>query len=82
MELYKDKLISYGLGNFLFDQNWSTETQEGAVAKYTFYKKALVKVEITPIVIENQNQTKPASPETAGKIMQHIKESSYALVGK
>lgn len=37
IELYQDKLITYAHGNFIFDQTWSKETQEGVVGEYTFY---------------------------------------------
>jgi poly-gamma-glutamate synthesis protein (capsule biosynthesis protein) len=37
VEIYKGKLITYAHGNFIFDQTWSQETQEGVVGEYTFY---------------------------------------------
>ena len=33
MEKYNDKYIFYSLGNFIFDQMWSTDTKEGLVLK-------------------------------------------------
>ena len=42
IEIYKDKLITYSHGNFVFDQMWSEETREGVVGTYTFYGKQLV----------------------------------------
>ncbi len=35
IELYKGKLIFYSLGNFIFDQYFSQEVQEGLVVDYT-----------------------------------------------
>lgn len=36
LEIYKSKLIAYSLGNFVFDQYFSTETQLGLMLKFTF----------------------------------------------
>jgi len=35
-ELYQGKTIYYSLGNFVFDQYFSTETQEGLLLKIDF----------------------------------------------
>lgn len=50
-EFYKDKLIVYSHGNFIFDQMWSPETREGMVGKYSFQDGKLVKVEFQ--LVEN-----------------------------
>lgn len=36
VEVYKGKLIAYSLGNFIFDQFFSTDTQVGLMLKITF----------------------------------------------
>lgn len=56
VEIYKGKLISYSLGNFVFDQMWSTETTQGITAKYTFMGNKLVKVEYQTVKIKNYAQ--------------------------
>lgn len=38
MEEYNGKYIFYGLGNFIFDQSWSTETTQGLGLKITLAK--------------------------------------------
>ena len=53
VEIYKDKLITYSHGNFIFDQMWSEETKTGVIGKYTFYKEKLVDVEFLPVYMEN-----------------------------
>lgn len=35
-EVYKDKLIMYSLGNFMFDQEWSPDVQKGVALDATF----------------------------------------------
>ncbi len=37
VEVYKDRLIFYSLGNFIFDQYWSQDTQEGLALGLVFY---------------------------------------------
>jgi poly-gamma-glutamate synthesis protein (capsule biosynthesis protein) len=56
VEIYKDHLITYAHGNFIFDQMWSKETREGVVGRYTFYGTRLVRVDYRPVLIENYAQ--------------------------
>jgi len=37
IQIIGGKLITYAHGNFIFDQTWSKETQEGVVGEYIFY---------------------------------------------
>lgn len=55
-EEYKGKFIKYAHGNFVFDQEWSLKTKQGAVGKYTFDGNKLKNVEFMPILIENYGQ--------------------------
>lgn len=50
------KPILYSLGNLVFDQMWSSETQEGALAKMIWKGKALEKIELIPISIHDYGQ--------------------------
>ncbi len=56
LEFYKDKLIVYSHGNFVFDQMWSMETRIGIVGEYFFQEKKLVDFKIHPIRIDNYGQ--------------------------
>jgi len=56
VEIYKDKLITYAHGNFVFDQMWSEKTKEGIIGKYTFYDNKLIDVEFIPIKIIDYGQ--------------------------
>lgn len=56
IEIYKEKLIVYSHGNFIFDQEWSKNTKLGVVGKYTFYEDKLIDVEFLPIEIVNYGQ--------------------------
>lgn len=64
-EKYQGKYIIYSLGNLVFDQMWSTETREGAIAKAYFRDKVLQKIDILPIVINDYGQ--PALAQGAQK---------------
>lgn len=57
-EIYKNKLILYSLGNFIFDQDWSEKTQLGEVAKVTFKDNKISNYQLIPIKIEKNFQPK------------------------
>lgn len=50
MEVYKGKPIWYALGNFVFDQNWSEQTEEGLILELTFSGGSLVQAWMHPIL--------------------------------
>lgn len=75
----QDKLITYAHGNFIFDQTWSEETQEGVIGTYTFYNKQLVNVGYLPIVVDKSYQPRFVEGERANKIITQMKDSSLEL---
>lgn len=89
VELYKEKLITYAHGNFIFDQTWSKETQEGVVGEYTFYlsseasvKEAeiqLVNVEFHPILVDISYQPRFLSEKEGKRIIDRMVESSKLI---
>jgi poly-gamma-glutamate capsule biosynthesis protein CapA/YwtB (metallophosphatase superfamily) len=74
-----NKFIDYALGNFVFDQDWSIETQQGLVMAATFQGKQLVKVELFPIRIDQAYQPALASPEEGAQILDRIASVSTTL---
>jgi gamma-polyglutamate biosynthesis protein CapA len=56
VEAYKDKLIFYSFGNFIFDQSWSYETSHSQIARLTFTKGEPIKYELFPIEIRFNSQ--------------------------
>ena len=50
MEVYKGKPIWYALGNFVFDQTWSEQTEEGLLLELTFSGSTLVQAWLHPII--------------------------------
>ncbi|HEV2014378.1 MAG TPA: CapA family protein [Candidatus Dormibacteraeota bacterium] len=83
VEIYKDHLITYAHGNFIFDQMWSTETREGVVGRYTFYGTRLVRVDYRPLLIENYAQPRWLDDTTGlGKaIIDRMAQGSAQLAG-
>lgn len=76
VEQYKDKFITYAHGNFIFDQMWSRETQEGVLGRYTFNNEGLVEVKFFPVIIEDYSKARFATEEEADKILSRMKEAS------
>ena len=77
IEIYKDKLITYAHGNFVFDQMWSEKTKEGVIGKYTFYDNKLIDVEFVPIKIIELGQPHPITdPIIKKSILDDMKTQS------
>jgi poly-gamma-glutamate capsule biosynthesis protein CapA/YwtB (metallophosphatase superfamily) len=71
--------VTYALGNFVFDQDWSLETQQGAVLEAAFHGAQLKGVEIYPVHIFDQNQPAFAGPDEARQVLDRIWEASARL---
>lgn len=76
IEVYKEKLITYSHGNFVFDQMWSQKTREGIIGKYTFFDKMLVAVEFLPVYIENYGQPDSIADPKKQQILNAIQVES------
>jgi poly-gamma-glutamate capsule biosynthesis protein CapA/YwtB (metallophosphatase superfamily) len=55
-EWYKGCPILYSLGNFVFDQDWSTETKQGMFAEFVIRERRIARVRLVPVQIEDFNQ--------------------------
>lgn len=82
VELYKNALIVYAHGNFIFDQSWSTETSQGVIGRYTYYGKRLIKVEYIPVQIANQAQPAVAEGQVADDILRRLHQSTELIKTK
>lgn len=76
VEMYKDKLIMYSHGNFVFDQMWSQETREGIVGKYVFYDNQLVDVEFMPVLIEDYGQPRWLEGTEKDRLLEILEKES------
>ncbi len=91
IEFYRDKLITYAHGNFIFDQTWSRETQEGVVGEYTFYLSSeasakegekqinLVNVKYYPILVDGSFQPKFLNAKDGARILKRMQESTKII---
>ena len=73
IELYKDKIIIYSHGNFIFDQMWSKETKQGIVSKFKILNNKVIDLDITPIEIVDYGR--PYIPEN-NNIIKHLESIS------
>lgn len=79
VEFYNGKLITYGHGNFVFDQQWSQKIKEGVVGKYTFYGKDLIDAEYLPVEIVNYGQPYFLEGEKKKTILDEMYKESVVL---
>jgi poly-gamma-glutamate synthesis protein (capsule biosynthesis protein) len=91
VEIYKEKLITYAHGNFIFDQTWSQKTQEGVVGEYTFYifelegqtpKAEIVNAKFHPIFIGGNYQPYFLSKEKGQHTLERMLKSSKSIKEK
>ena len=71
--------VTYALGNFVFDQDWSLETQQGAVLEAAFHGSQLKGVELHPVHIYDEHQPAFAEGTEAQQILDRIWEASARL---
>jgi len=77
VETYRGGYITYGIGNFVFDQMWSMEAGAGSIQQPFFDKAKLVAVRIRPTIIEDYfrprllRSSEPAYKATLGRIWEH-----------
>jgi poly-gamma-glutamate synthesis protein (capsule biosynthesis protein) len=79
VEFLKGGFVSYALGNFVFDQDWSLETQQGVVLEAVFHGTRLVSVRFLPVHIYDQHQPRWAEPPEGESILARMEEASSGL---
>ena len=65
-------IISYGLGNFFFDQMWSWQTRTELATRHTIYDGRLLATELLTMVLEDFAQPRWATPEERTDILTRI----------
>jgi poly-gamma-glutamate synthesis protein (capsule biosynthesis protein) len=71
--------VAYALGNFVFDQDWSRETQQGAMLEVTFAGDEISGYRYIPIRIHDQYQPRIAEWDEAWEILRRIEAASEPL---
>lgn len=79
VELYHNHLITYAHGNFIFDQMWSPETEQGVVGVYTFYGRRLVAARYKPVIIADYAQPHWVGPVEGLPIIRGMRDDTMAL---
>jgi poly-gamma-glutamate capsule biosynthesis protein CapA/YwtB (metallophosphatase superfamily) len=79
VEYSEGAFVAYSLGNFVFDQDWSLETQQGLVLEAVFRGSRLVSVDLVPIRIRDMHQPTLAPADEAREVLRRIEEASRAL---
>jgi len=73
-EIYKGKFIAYSLGNFIFDQYFSADTQRGLMLKLNFTKQS-VNISIIPL-LSVSSQIRVASGNDKTTLLNRIASDS------
>ncbi|MCS7003527.1 MAG: CapA family protein, partial [Dehalococcoidia bacterium] len=82
VEIYRDKLITYAHGNFLFDQHFSLETRESVIGRYVFYGNRLVAARFFPARIDDYTQPRPLSGADADAVLARMRESTRLMLAR
>ncbi len=72
IEFYRGRFISYGLGNFLFDQMQSINHRRGIIARHHFYNGRHVSTELIPYMIHDYSQPRPLSGAGARECLEEV----------
>lgn len=72
MEVYKDSLIAYSLGNFVYDKQRLSKCQETVLMKIFFKDLTIEKAEVIPVMIADA-QPRPADKANGERILQKMK---------
>lgn len=76
VEQYKGKYILYSLGNFIFDQMWSADTQRGMTVRIDLDKNGVTRLDFRPVLIQNYGQpTLMPNGADAGAVLARLKLS-------
>ncbi|MBX3028519.1 MAG: CapA family protein [Chloroflexi bacterium] len=70
--------VFYSLGNFIFDQSWSTATMEGILVEATFHGDRLVQTRVHPFLTHDQAQPNLLDParDDGRVLMNEIRKQS------
>lgn len=71
--------VFYGLGNFVFDQNWARDHQQGVILRVTFRGTELQGYELIPTHVDFDGTVHTALEEEAQEILDRIQAASSRL---
>ena len=71
--------VFYGLGNFVFDQNWSRETRQGVILRVEFEGDRYLGYELIPTHVDGEGRVRLADEAEAAEIMERVEAASRKL---
>lgn len=71
--------VFYGLGNFVFDQDWARDHQQGVILVVTFEGSRLTGYELIPTHVDGDGRVTLAGPDEAQEILKRIEDASQQL---
>jgi poly-gamma-glutamate synthesis protein (capsule biosynthesis protein) len=74
-----DVQVFYGLGNFVFDQNWDLHHQQGVILIVSFEGAELVDTQLIPTHVDFDGRVHIADELEAAQILERIAEVSRSL---
>jgi len=82
IEIYKDKPIFYSLGNFIFDQYFSNEVQEGLVIKTNVFNE-FIQYDLLPVTsIGSESQPRPMNETEREEFLMRLSKNSNEKVAE
>ncbi len=72
LEFYRGRFISYGLGNFLFDQMQSTNHRRGMIARHHIYAGRHISTELIPYLIHDYSQPRLLRGREARELIEEV----------
>ena len=71
--------VFYGLGNFVFDQTWADDHQQGVILLVKFRGKEFMGFELIPTHVDGDGRVHIAGEAEASQIMEQIESASRAI---
>jgi poly-gamma-glutamate synthesis protein (capsule biosynthesis protein) len=71
--------VFYGLGNFVFDQDWARDHMQGGILLVSFEGKRLVEYELIPTHVDPDGRVHLADAGEAAEILERIEQVSRQL---
>jgi len=68
--------VFYGLGNFVFDQTWADDHQQGVILLVKFQGKEYLGYELIPTHVDGDGRVHIAGQDEASQILEHIESAS------
>ena len=76
LDVHKGRVVAHSLGNFVFDMDFMTETQQGVVLEATFWGERLRALRLVPYRMDASFAPRPAAPAEARDVLGDVWSTS------